>query len=63
MKPSERNSDIRNAVKEAGLCLWQVAEIYGLTDSNFSRLLRKELDQNTRERILSIVQQLKREAS
>lgn len=37
------NADIREAAKEAGVRLWEVAERMGTTDSNFSRMLRHEL--------------------
>ena len=57
----KRNLDIRNAVGKAGLFLWQVAERYGCNDSNFSRLLRKELDVNTKARIHVIIDELKQE--
>lgn len=61
---TERNQDIREAVRQAGLYLWQVAEVYGINDSNFSRLLRKELDVETKARIYSIIAALsKKKAS
>lgn len=31
------NKQIRDAAKEAGICLWQVAEKLGVNDGNFSR--------------------------
>lgn len=37
------NADIREAAKEAGVRLWEVAERMGTTDYNFSRMLRHEL--------------------
>lgn len=55
------NVDIRAAVKAAGLFLWQVAERYGITDSNFSRKLRKELPPQERERVMEIIEQLANE--
>lgn len=55
------NVDIRAAVKAAGLFLWQVAERYGITDSNFSRKLRKELPPQERERVMGIIEQLANE--
>ena len=37
------NAEIRNKIKAEGLFLWQVADTMGIQDSNFSRMLRKEL--------------------
>ena len=45
------NHDIRKAIDHAGLRYWQVAEALGLSDGNFSRKLRKELPQDTKQRI------------
>lgn len=60
MKGSQRaNEDIRRAVKAGGVRLWQIAEVYGLNDGNFSRLLRRELDAETKARILAIIKELK----
>lgn len=53
------NKDIRQAIKEAGLRHWQVAEVYGLNEGNFSRLLRKELDQEKKEAVFSAIEEAK----
>ncbi|WP_257349074.1 hypothetical protein [Pseudalkalibacillus decolorationis] len=53
------NQDVRKAIQEAGLKQWQVSEVYGLHEGNFSRLLRKELPIDKKEKIFSIVDQLK----
>ena len=50
-----KNEDVRNAVKTAGLKLWQVADALNMTDATFSRKLRHELDAETKERIFEIV--------
>ena len=52
------NSDIRETAKKAGVHLWQVAEVYGVNDGNFSRKLRKELPPDEKERILLIINQI-----
>lgn len=52
------NADIRNAAKEAGVCLWQVAERIGVNDGNFSRKLRRELPEQEKKEILQIIQEL-----
>ncbi len=52
------NAQIRKAAKVAGICLWQVAEQYGITDGNFSRKLRRELPTQEQEKILEIINNL-----
>lgn len=56
--PIER---IREAAKAAGVKLWQVAAAYGVNDGNFSRKLRNELPDTEREKILEIIEQLRKE--
>ncbi len=55
------NKEIREAAKSAGICLWQVAEKIGVNDGNFSRKLRKELPQQEKEHILTIIDTLAKE--
>ena len=38
-----KNADIRRAAASAGVKLWQIAEVLGVNDGNFSRRLRREL--------------------
>lgn len=38
-----KNNDIRNMALMHGVKLWQIAERLEITDSYFSRMLRKEL--------------------
>lgn len=52
-------SEIREKILGAGLKLWQVAYAYGVTDSNFSRMLRKGFTDEQTEKILSIINELK----
>lgn len=61
MKPA--NTDIREAISNANLKYYQVAKKYGLTDSNFTKLLRFELSIEKKERILKIIEELKSENS
>ena len=55
------NKIIRKAISESGLKYWHVANQYGISDGNFSRLLRKELSNEKKERILKIINELKKE--
>jgi len=57
---AQRNLDVRNKAKEEGIKLWEIGDkMGGISDANFSRLLRKELDENTKKLIFSIIQELK----
>lgn len=58
-----KNQDIRQAATGAGVKLWQIADALGITDSNFSRKLRKELPQEDKNRIFSIITELSQEVS
>ena len=55
------NQDIRSAATAAGVKLWQIADNRGLADFNFSRKLRKELPQEEKEKIFSIIERLSQE--
>lgn len=55
MRPNE---DVREAVKKAGLYLWQIAVRLGMNDGNFSRLLRRELSAETKARVYGVIAEL-----
>lgn len=55
------NKEIREAVKNAGIRLWQVAAVYGVNDGNFSRKLRQELPPEEKQKIMGIIDRLSRE--
>lgn len=52
------NQEIREKIRGNGLFLWQVAEAYGINDGNFSRKLRKELPEEEKKKILTIIETL-----
>lgn len=54
-------TDVKRLILDGGVKLWQVAERWGLTDSNFSRRLRKPFNQNEVERIKGIVAEISAE--
>lgn len=56
------NEDVREAVRKAGLHLWQVADELHIQDTRLSKLLRKELPDEKKEEIHKIVHALKKEA-
>ena len=55
------NQDIRYTAKDKGIKLWQIADRYGITDGNFSRMLRKELPPEKKERIFAIIEEIQTE--
>ncbi len=52
------NADIREATKQAGVRLWQIADELGINDGNFSRKLRKEFSMEEKAKIYAIIAQL-----
>ena len=56
-----QNVDIRKAAKEAKVNLWEIAEVYGINDGNFSRKLRRELPESEKQKIFEIIEQIRRE--
>lgn len=55
----QRNQEIKQEAKAAGIRLWQIAERLGLTDGNFSRKLRHELPQKDKAVIMRIIEEIK----
>lgn len=52
------NNTIKDYAKISGVKLWQVAEVLGLHDSNFSKKLRHQLTPNEEQKICSIIDQI-----
>ena len=55
-----RNEEIKRKAKISGVCLWQIAEALGIADHAFSRKLRRELPDEEKEKILAIIDKLKK---
>lgn len=56
-----KNNDIRNMALMHGVKLWQIAERLEITDSYFSRILRKELPSEKKEHIFKIINEIIKE--
>lgn len=54
-------AEVKKRILAAGLKLWQVAYVFGVTDGNFSRKLRKDFSEEDTEKVLSIIERLKAE--
>lgn len=57
-----KNAEIRMAMIMKGVRQYQISRRYGLTESNFSRLLREELPEQKKALILSIIEELSKES-
>lgn len=51
-------SEVKQLILSEGLKCWQVAELWGLNDGNFSRRLRKPFNEEEVKRVKSIIQKL-----
>lgn len=56
-----KNVDIRNAAGSHGLKLWQIADALGMSDSVFSRKMRRELSDELKAQIFEIIDRLAQE--
>ena len=50
------NQDIRSTITDLGLNYYHIAKEYGLSDANFSRLLRFELEDEKKQRIYKAIE-------
>lgn len=50
------NIEIREAIKESGLKHWQIADMIGIADTTFCRMLRRELPEDKKQEILTAMQ-------
>ncbi len=55
------NLDIRKTIETNNFKYWQVANKLGMTDGNFSRMLRIELTKENKDRVLNAINELKEE--
>lgn len=55
------NLDIRKVIETSNFKYWQVANKLGMTDGNFSRMLRIELTKENKDRVLNAINELKEE--
>lgn len=53
------NQDIRKLLKNNRIYLWEVAQLYGCTESTLSKKLRIELSKDDKEKIIDIIKQIK----
>lgn len=49
------NYDIKRLAESKGIKMWQIADVYGLHESNFCRLMRYPLSPEDRERVIKAI--------
>lgn len=49
------NIELREFIKKSDLKHWQVAEIIGVADTTFCRMLRRELPESKKQEILTAI--------
>lgn len=57
----KRNNDIRAAAKENGVYLYEIAEKLDVSEPTFIRWLRKDLADNVKAKVLTAIEEIKRE--
>ena len=53
------NADIRIAIMVSGVKYWEVADELGVSDSTFTKWLRKELSDEKKQKIIEAITRLK----
>ncbi len=56
-----RNKDIRDYARIKDVRLWRIAERLNICDSNFSRMLRRELQEDKKIEIKAIIDDISKE--
>ena len=51
-------AEIKQSIIAADLKVWQVAYAYGVTDSNFSRKLRRDFSDKDTQKVMDIIEKL-----
>lgn len=49
------NQELREYAKSKGVYLWEMAEVIGVSDANFSRRLRRELSDHEKTIMFKVV--------
>lgn len=58
---AQKNLDIRQRAKDAKVRLWEIADYLGMSDVTFCRRLRHELSQEEKDRVISAIEDLRKE--
>ena len=52
------NADIRSTAKTKGVRLWEIAEFLKVSDPTMTRMLRRELPNEEKQRFFSIIDEI-----
>lgn len=52
------NRQIKEHARKTGVRLWQIAEVLEVSEATMSRMMRKELTPEKRQKIMQIIDQL-----
>ena len=52
------NQEVREAAKAKNIQLWAVAEVLGISEASMTRKMRRELPEEEKQRILSLIDTL-----
>lgn len=61
MRGNQNNAELRQVAKNAGIYFWQIAELWNVSESYMTRLMRRELSSEERTKFLNAIDQLKAE--
>lgn len=53
-----KNLDVRQYAKSKGVCLWQCAEVLGISEPTMTRKLRRELPEDEKAKLREIIDEL-----
>lgn len=53
------NADVRQKIKESNVYHWAVADAIGISESTFTKWMRKELPPEKKQEIFKAIEQLK----
>lgn len=56
MRGNQNNADLRQTAKNAGVCFWQIADLWGVSEAYMTRFMRRDLTEEERSRFLNAVQ-------
>lgn len=61
MRGDLKNINLRKTAKKAGVCFWQIADLWGVSEAYMTRFMRRDLTEEECSRFLDAVEQLKQE--
>lgn len=56
MRTNTANKDIRDAITEKGFFMWQIAKKLGISDTFFTKMMREELPESEKKKILDAIE-------